>query len=54
VSSTGALVVLGATGIEVWQEVAWYGLYALALWLVIAVIVKANGPALTRREAAVD
>jgi membrane protease YdiL (CAAX protease family) len=53
-SSTGALVVFGATGIEVWQEVTWYGLYALALWLVIAVIVKANGPALARREAAVD
>jgi hypothetical protein len=50
VSSTGALVVFSATRIDARQEVAWYGLYALALWLVVAVIVRAYGTGLIRRE----
>lgn len=49
VSSTGALVVFSASGIDAPQEVAWYGLYALALWLAVAVIVKSYGIGLTRR-----
>ena len=48
VSSTGALVVLAATGVNAPQEVAWYALYALALWLVVAVVVRTYGFALTR------
>jgi membrane protease YdiL (CAAX protease family) len=47
-SSTGALVVLGATGVNARQEVAWYALYALALWLVVAAVVRTYGFVLTR------
>ena len=48
VSSTAALVVLAATRVNAPQEVAWYALYALALWLVVAVVVRTYGFALTR------
>ena len=48
VTSTGALVVFGATQVVPRQEVAWYGLYALALWLVVAVVVRTHGSALER------
>lgn len=48
VASTGALVVFGAAEVTPRQEVAWYGLYALALWLVVAVVVRAHGSALER------
>ena len=48
VSSTGALVVLAATGVNASQEVAWYALYALALWLMVAVVVLTYGSGLTR------
>ena len=48
VSSTGALVAFAATSVNAPQEVAWYALYALALWLVVAVVVRTNGFALTR------
>lgn len=47
-SSTGALVVFGATRIDPRQEVTWYGLYAFALWLVVAVVVVAYGSSLKR------
>ena len=47
-SSTGALVVFAAPGVNAPQEVAWYALYALALWLVVAVVVRIYGFALTR------
>lgn len=47
-SSTGALVIFGATRIDPRQEVTWYGLYAFALWLVVAVVVVAYGFSLKR------
>jgi len=50
VSSTGALVVFGATGANPSQEAAWYALYALALWLVAAAVVRIHGPALKRNR----
>jgi membrane protease YdiL (CAAX protease family) len=49
-SSTGALVVFSATKIDARQEVEWYGLYALALWLVVALIVRVYGSKLDRRS----
>ena len=52
VSSTGALVVFASPRIDARQEVAWYGLYALALWLVVAVIVRLYGTAWQGREVA--
>jgi hypothetical protein len=50
VSSTGALVVFSPTRNDATQEVAWYGLYALALRLALAVIIQSYGIGLTRRE----
>ena len=47
-SSTGALVVFAAPGVNAPQEVTWYALYALALWLVVGVVVRIYGFALTR------
>lgn len=47
-SSTGALVVFGATRVHPAEEAAWYGLYALALWLAVAVVVRVHGSGLKR------
>ena len=52
-SSTGALVVFGAQRIDGAQEAAWYGLYAMALWLVVALIVRRWGVRLRRVEVAI-
>ena len=49
-TSTGALVVFSAPRIGPGQEAAWYGLYALALWLVVAAVVQVYGPALERPQ----
>jgi hypothetical protein len=52
--STGALVVFSAPGVDAKQEAEWYGLYALALWLVVAAIVQTHGSDLMRRGASVE
>jgi CAAX protease family protein len=49
-SSTGALVVFGATRVDSSQEAAWYGLYALTLWLVVAVVARTQGYGLKRQQ----
>lgn len=46
-ASTGALVVFSPKVGPV-QEAAWYGLYALALWLIVAAVVRSHGFALKR------
>jgi uncharacterized protein len=46
-SSTGALVVFSAPRLRAGQEVMWYGLYAVALWFAIAVVVTIFGKRLT-------
>lgn len=38
VSSTGSLVVFGAAHITPAQEVLWYGIYGIALWLVASMV----------------
>lgn len=48
-ASTGALVVFSAPRVDPQQEAGWYGLYALALWLVVAAIVQVYGSGLMRR-----
>jgi membrane protease YdiL (CAAX protease family) len=48
ISSTGSLVVFGATHVTARQEVLWYGLYGLALWLVVGLVVKFTGGSLAR------
>jgi membrane protease YdiL (CAAX protease family) len=49
-SSTGALAVLGPAQIAAGQEATWYGAYALALWIVVAMITRRASPALTRED----
>lgn len=43
VSSTGSLVVFSAPRVSAQQEVIWYGLYGISLWLVVTVVVGAYG-----------
>jgi len=47
--STGFLVVLSPALVTARQEVLWYGVYALALWLVVAVVVLKYGVQLKAR-----
>jgi membrane protease YdiL (CAAX protease family) len=42
-SSTGALAVLGPSRVTARQEATWYSVYALFLWIVVAVITKRVG-----------
>jgi hypothetical protein len=48
ISSTGSLVVFSAPRVTVPQEVLWYSLYAVVLWMVVALVVKIVGKNLTR------
>jgi len=50
-SSTGALAVLGPSRVTARQEATWYALYALALWIVVAIITKRVSPGLTRKDS---
>jgi|SRR5271165_6736141 len=47
ISSTGSLVIFSAPRLTGGQEVMWYGLYAIALWVTIAVVVNIFGKRLT-------
>lgn len=49
-TSTGALVVFSATGVDPAQEAGWYGVYAISLWLLVAIILCAHGPDLEHRR----
>jgi hypothetical protein len=40
VSSTGSLVVFSAPRVNAAQEVFWYVVYGIALWIVAAVVVR--------------
>jgi uncharacterized protein len=40
VSSTGALVVFGAAHVTAAQEVTWYGVYAITLWIIVSIVAK--------------
>jgi uncharacterized protein len=42
-SSTGALVIFSAPHLTAGQEALWFGLYALALWLAVLIVVKISG-----------
>ena len=46
-SSTGSLVIFSAPRLTARQEVMWYGLYSVALWFAVAVVVKIFGKRLT-------
>lgn len=51
ISSTASLVVFSPPGVNAAQEAVWYGLYAIVLWIVVAVIVRVYGKALGRQQA---
>ena len=50
-SSTGSLVVLSPVGITPDQEALWYAVYGIALWIVVAIVVRRYGKALTLQSA---
>lgn len=54
VSSTGALVVLGAFRVSPGQEALEYAVYGAALWLIVAVVVRLEGAGLRRRRATIQ
>ncbi len=47
ISSTGALVIFSPAGITAAAETQWYGVYAIALWLAVGIIVLRYGKSLT-------
>lgn len=50
VSSTSSLVIFSAPRASAPQEVMWYGIYAIALWVVVAVVTAKFSKRLTRRS----
>jgi len=43
ISSTGSLVIFSPPAVSARQEVLWYALYGVALWLVVLIVVKKFG-----------
>lgn len=50
ISSTGSLVLFSPPHVNASQEVTWYGLYALALWLIVGIVRKIYGKTLVRQS----
>jgi uncharacterized protein len=51
ISSTGSLVIFSAPRLTADQEVAWYAVYGISLWLTVAIVAKASGKGLRRQTA---
>jgi membrane protease YdiL (CAAX protease family) len=51
ISSTSSLVIFSATRVTAVQEVMWYGLYGVSLWLAVSIVSKMWGNRLSRRIA---
>jgi len=49
ISSTSSLVVFSPARVNAAQEVSWYLLYALTLWLVVAIVLRIYSKTLARR-----
>jgi hypothetical protein len=49
--STGCLVVLGPPRVTAGEEALWYGVYGIALWLVVAIVVSIYGKNLAGKPA---
>jgi uncharacterized protein len=43
ISSTGSLVIFSPPAVSARQEVIWYALYGVALWLVVLIVAKKFG-----------
>jgi len=52
VSSTGSLVALSPPAVTAQQEAMWYGIYAVILWVVVALLVLKDGVRLHVRRTA--
>lgn len=52
-SSTGSVVVLSPSRVSASQEVFWYAVYAVVLWMGVALVTVAFGKTLVRRGAGV-
>jgi hypothetical protein len=46
ISSTGSLVIFSPPAVSARQEVIWYALYGLTLWIVVLFVVKRFGTSL--------
>ncbi len=46
-SSTGSLVIFSPPRVSAAQESLWYAVYAVALWLIVAIVVATFGRRLT-------
>jgi CAAX protease family protein len=51
ISSTGSLVIFSPARVTAAQETLWYSVYAIALWLVVAMVAVRWGKRLTRDSA---
>jgi membrane protease YdiL (CAAX protease family) len=54
VSSTGSLVLFSPLAVTAAQEVMWYAVYGIVLWLAVAIVVKTLGRSLTQQRAYED
>lgn len=50
ISSTGALVIFGASQVNASQEATWYAVYGAALWLVVLAVLLRSGLTLAPRR----
>ena len=53
ISSTGSLVMFSPSSIAPAQEALWYAVYAIALWVVVAIVVTVYGKSLVRQPTVV-
>lgn len=51
VSSTCSLVIFSAPRLTAGQEVVWYAVYGISLWIAVAIVAKAYGRGLGRQTA---
>lgn len=53
-SSTGCLVVFSPPQVTARQEVTWYGIYAITLWVIVGIVVTVFGSRLSRRPSSAE
>jgi len=52
-SSTASLVILSPSHVSASQEAIWYTLYAVALWIIVAIVVAKYGKYLAKQPVQV-
>jgi uncharacterized protein len=53
-TSTGSLVFFSPPKVNAAQEATWYAVYAVALWVVVAIVVAMFGKRLRRTDANIE